>query len=114
MADKHATGLYCFLGGLGVGLATGILYAPLAGAGTRDRIRRKADEARDLVSAKADEGREYVKRQGAKLVDQANEFVEHGKRIVNDQQERVSRAVEAGKTAYHAAVDQRLSTNSPR
>lgn len=104
MADKLTTGLYCFLGGLGVGLAGGILFAPHSGTGTRDRIQRKADEARDLMSAKADEGREYLKRQGARLVDQTNEFVERGKRIVNDQQARVTRAVEAGKTAYRAAV----------
>ncbi len=58
MADKHTTGLYCFLGGLGVGLAGGMLFAPYSGTGTRDRIRRKADETRDLVSAKADEARE--------------------------------------------------------
>ncbi len=114
MAENHTTGMYCFLGGLGVGLTAGILFAPLSGTGTRDRIRRKADEARDLVSTKADEGREYVKRQGARLVDQTNEFVERGKRVVNDQQERVSRAVEAGKTAYRAAVDQPLSTHVPQ
>jgi gas vesicle protein len=104
MADKHTTGLYCFLGGLGVGLAGGILFAPFSGTGTRVRIRGKADEARDLVSAKADKGREYLKRQGARLIDQTKEFVEHGKRIMNDQQEMVTRAVEAGKSAYRAAV----------
>ena len=104
MADKHTTGMYCFLGGLGVGLAGGILFAPYSGTGTRDRIRRKADEARGLVSAKADEARGYLKRQGARLIDQTNEFVERGKRVVNDQQERVTRAVEAGRTAYREAV----------
>jgi gas vesicle protein len=104
MTDKHTRGLNCFLGGLGVGIAAGLLYAPYSGAGTRDRIRRKGDAARDLLSARADEGREYLKRQGARLVDQTNEFVEHGKRIMNDQQERVARAVEAGKTAYREAV----------
>ena len=104
MADKHTTGLYWFLGGLGVGLVGGILFAPHSGTGTRDRIRRKADEARGLVSAKADEARGYLKRQGVRLIDQTNEFVERGKRVVNDQQKRVTRAVEAGKTAYRAAV----------
>ena len=102
MADKHTSGLYCFLGGFGAGLAVGILFAP--GPGSRDRIRRKADEARDLVTAKADEGREYLKRQGPRLVDQTNEFVERGKRVVNEQKERVTSAVEAGRTAYRAAV----------
>ena len=104
MVNKPTAGVYCFLGGLGVGLAGAILFAPHSGAGTRDRIRRKADEARDLVSAKADGGREYLKRQGARLIDQTNEFVERGKRVMKDKQEMVTRAVEAGKTAYRAAV----------
>lgn len=104
MTDKYTTGLYCFLGGLGAGLAAGILFAPDSGAGTRDRIRHKAGEGRDLVDAKADEAREYLERQGARLVDQTNEFVERGKRVVNDQKERVTSAVEAGKTAYRAAA----------
>ena len=104
MADKHTTGLYCFLGGLGVGLAGAILFAPHSGTGTRDQIRRTVDETRGLVSAKADEARGYLKHQGARIIDQTNEFVEHGKRVVNDQQERVTRAVEAGKTAYRAEI----------
>ena len=87
-----------------MGLVVAMLFAPNSAAGTRDRIRRKAYEARDLVSAKADEGREYLKRQGARLVDQTNEFVERGKRAVNEQRERVTSAVEAGKTAYRAAI----------
>jgi gas vesicle protein len=104
MADEHTSGLYCFLGGLGAGLAVGILFAPDSGTGTRDLIRRKAYEARDLVTAKADEGREYLKRQGVRLVDQTNVFVERGKRVVNEQKERVASAVEVGKTAYRAAM----------
>jgi gas vesicle protein len=104
MANKHKTGMYCFLGGLGVGLAAGMLSAPYSGTSTRDRIRRKADEARGLASARADDARGYLKREGARLIDQTNEFVERGRRVVNDQQERVARAVEAGKSAYRAAV----------
>jgi gas vesicle protein len=100
MADKYVGGLYCFLGGLGMGLAAGILFAPYSGAGTRDRFRRKAGEARDLVNAKADEGREFLKRQAARLVDQTSEFVEHSKRVVNEQKQRVASAVQAGTTAY--------------
>ena len=100
MADKYAVGIYCFLGGVGVGLAVGVLFAPDSGAGTRDQFRRKAGEAKDLMNAKADEGREFLKRHAARLVDQTNEFVDRGKRVVRQQKERVTSAVEAGKTAY--------------
>lgn len=106
MTDRNMTGLYCFLGGLGAGVAVGILFAPDSGAGTRESIRRSAIEGRDLVNAKADEGREYLKRQGAKLVDQSNDFVERGKRVVNEQKDKVTSAVDVGKTAYHAAVSE--------
>jgi gas vesicle protein len=81
-----------------------MLFAPLSGTGTRDRIRHKADEARGQMSAKADEARGYLKRQRARLVEQTNEFVEHSKRVMNDQQARVTRAVEAGRMAYRAEV----------
>ena len=100
MADKYAAGLYCFFGGLGMGLATGILFAPDSGASTRHCFGRKAGEARDLVNAKTNEGREFLKRRAARLVDQTNEFIERGKRLVNEQTQRVANAVEAGTIAY--------------
>ncbi len=112
MNDRNMTGLYCFLGGLGAGVALGILFAPDSGAATRETIARKAGEGRDLMSAKADEGREYLKRQGAKLADQTNEFVDRGKRVVNEQKDKVSSAVEAGKSAYRAAVSEQTLQHS--
>lgn len=103
MNDKFTIGMCCFLGGLGAGLV-GILYAPDSGAGTRDRIQRKAREARDVVNAKTDEGRDYLKRRGERLVDQTNEFVERSKRAVDEQKEAVASAVEAGKAAYRTTA----------
>jgi hypothetical protein len=52
------------------------------------------------VNTKADEGREFLKRLVARLVDRNNEFVECGKRVVKEQKESVTSAVETGKTAY--------------
>jgi gas vesicle protein len=103
MNDKNITGLYCFLGGLGVGIAAAILLAPDSGVVTRNTIRRKAEQGRDLLNAKAEEGRDYLKRQGAKLADRTNEFVERGKRAMSEQKDKVASAVEAGKLAYRSA-----------
>ncbi len=114
MADKYPTALYCVLGGLGVGLAIGVLFALDSGTGTRDRIRRKATEARGLVTAKADDARGYLKRQGARLIDQSNKLAECSKRFMNDQQERVTRAVDSGKTAYRTAVGKPFEQNLPQ
>ncbi len=54
----------------------GILFAPDSAQALAIASDARLMKGRDLVNAKADEGREYLKRQGARLVDQTNEFVE--------------------------------------
>jgi gas vesicle protein len=83
---------YFFLG-LGLGVAVGLLFAPKAGA-----------ETRDLLLTKADEGKEYLKRRSTELRDTAVEAVEKGKSAVTRQRDHLSAAVEAGKQAYREAV----------
>jgi gas vesicle protein len=39
--------LACFAAGLGIGVEVGFLFAPHAGAETRDHLRERADEARN-------------------------------------------------------------------
>src|ERR1700677_1691304 len=51
---------YFFLG-LGLGVAVGVLFAPKAGAETRDLIRSKANEGADFAKRRANE----VKKQAA-------------------------------------------------
>jgi len=83
---------YFFLG-LGLGVAVGILFAPKAGAETRDMIRNKAEE-----------GKDYIKRRGEELRDSATDLVDKGRSAVTRQKEQLSAAVEAGKQAYREAT----------
>ena len=83
---------YFFLG-LGLGVAVGLLFAPKAGA-----------ETRDLLLTKADEGKEFLKRRSNELRDTAVDAMEKGKTAVTRQRDHLSAAVEAGKQAYREAV----------
>jgi gas vesicle protein len=83
---------YFFLG-LGLGVAAGILFAPKAGA-----------ETRDLIKTKAGEGTDYVKRRSGELRTSAGDLLERGKAAVGRQKDQLNQAVEAGKQAYRDAV----------
>jgi gas vesicle protein len=83
---------YFFLG-LGLGVAVGLLFAPKAGA-----------ETRDLLLTKADEGKEFLKRRSSELRDNAVDAMEKGKTAVTRQKDHLSAAMEAGKQAYREAV----------
>lgn len=83
---------YFFLG-LGLGVAAGILFAPKAGA-----------ETRELIKTKAGEGTDYVKRRTGELKNSANELVEQGKAAIGRQRDHLNQAMEAGKQAYREAV----------
>lgn len=99
MAEESSKFSYfCF--GLGLGLAVGVLFAPKAG-----------DETRDYLRSKADEGKDYLKQRGEELRGQANDLVEKGKTVVNQQRDHLSAAVEAGKQAYRDAVSGRPAEN---
>jgi gas vesicle protein len=84
---------YFFLG-LGLGVAIGLLFAPKSGS-----------ETRELLLNKADEGKEYLKRQGEQLRSTAGDAIERGKSALARQREQLSAAVEAGRQAYHEAVE---------
>src|SRR6202166_1960840 len=76
---------YFFLG-LGLGVAVGVLFAPKAGA-----------ETRDLIRSKANEGADFAKRRANDLRDQAADALERGKQTISRQKENLTAAVEAGK-----------------
>src|ERR1700722_14080437 len=85
--DKN--GFSSFLLGLGVGLGIGMLFAPKAGADTRQLIKEKTGE-----------GTDYLKQRGTDLRDSAGDLVNKGKEALNRQKDSIAEAMEAGKQAY--------------
>ena len=83
---------YFFLG-LGVGVAVGMMFAPVAGS-----------EARGMIRNKASEGGDYLRRRSEQLRDSASDVMSRGKEVVNRQREQLSAAVDAGKQAYREAI----------
>jgi gas vesicle protein len=120
---QSSSGFSWFLAGLGIGALIGVLYAPKAGKETREDLaagaregteylRQRSREATDQINQIVDRGKaqvsEYVDR-GKEYIDrgraQWDDFVAQSRQFVNDQTEKVSAAVDAGKEAYrHSAV----------
>lgn len=88
-------GLAHFFLGLGIGVAVGMIFAPLSGS-----------EARNLLRSRAGESGDYLRRRSEELRDTATDVVQKGKELVNRQRDQVSAAVDAGKQAYREAVSQ--------
>ena len=76
----------CFLYGIGVGLAAGVLMAPRSGVKTRRQI---AETAR--------EGQNYVMREGAELRNSVVDKLNRTKRAAQATAEGIGIALEVGK-----------------
>jgi gas vesicle protein len=108
MADEQQSGGFSwFLAGLGAGAILGVLFAPKAGKETREDLASQARDGKEYLRARsrdaADQMGEYVDR-GKDYADkgraQWEDFVNRGRSFVNEQSDRVSAAVDAGKEAY--------------
>jgi gas vesicle protein len=95
MSDRDGNSFVWFLAGLGVGALVGVLYAPRPGNETREAWRSKAEEGRDYVKSRARQARE-----------QANDWVDRGRDIVNQQKDQFRAAYEAGRQAYQEATSE--------
>ena len=90
MEENHSGSKFVyFLTGIGIGAVIGLLFAPKSGKETRDYIAHRAEE-----------GRDYLLREGRRLREQANDYVERGKGAISEQREHLAAAIEAGKQAY--------------
>ena len=96
MSDRDGGSSFLwFLTGLGIGAAIGVLYAPKAGRETRDELINRAEEGRDLVKERAQRVRQ-----------QADDWVERGRDVINQQKEQFKSAYEAGRQAYREATSE--------
>jgi gas vesicle protein len=94
MSDSNGGNSFVwFLAGLGLGALVGVLYAPRSGSETREALRARAEEGRDYVRSRAREAR-----------NQATDWVDRGRDVVNQQKEQFRAAYEAGRQAYHEAT----------
>ena len=120
--DNSSTGIGWFLAGLGMGALLGVLYAPKAGRETREELAASARDAQERAARLAEQGREKAARfaeqgreQVDELVDRGKEYIDRGRTqwsqyvdrsrgFVNEQQVKVSAAVDAGKEAYQTTT----------
>jgi gas vesicle protein len=103
MAEQN-NGLACFVVGLGVGVAVGMLLAPKSGEETRQLLKAKADESKDFLKSKADESREYVRRRSTEVRESASDLIDRSREALAKQKDQLAMAVEAGKQAYRESV----------
>ena len=96
---KNSNRIRYFLLGMGIGTAVGMLFAPKAGAETRNFLETKVRDTADAL-----------KCEGQDLGDRAVETIERGKQSVRDQVKKLSEAVDAGKQAFREIVDKARTT----
>jgi gas vesicle protein len=64
-----------FLAGLGIGIGLGLIFAPLSGEETRDRLQRRAEDLADSARDLVDTGRERVRSTVSAMKGRASDIV---------------------------------------
>lgn len=94
------------LGGL-AGAGAMLLLAPQSGKKTQQQIRRKGRELREQTAETIDDGMKQVNTKAHKVTTSLHKKAEAiqqlGQDMVDEQKERWSPVIEAGKTAVHGA-----------
>jgi gas vesicle protein len=119
---QGSSSLGWFVAGLSLGALIGVLYAPKSGRETREDIAAGAREGTEYLRARSKEAVEQVgvlvdrgKAQVGEYIDRSktyidkgraqwDDFVAKGKDFVNEQGDKVSAAVDAGRQAYRSTT----------
>ena len=96
------SGALWFLAGIGIGTAVGVLFAPKSGRETRDT----------LMSA-AEEGRQQVSERARRVQEQAQQWADRGRDVINQQRDNLRSAFEAGRQAYRDATQESGEPSTP-
>jgi gas vesicle protein len=125
--ESGISGLGWFLAGLGIGALAGVLYAPKAGKETREDLVASALDAKDRAAVLAQQAQDRAAELAAQGKQQVNEYVDRGKEyydrgrtqwaqyvekgkgMVQEQQNKVSAAIDAGKDAYASTTSEHSS-----
>ena len=103
--DPQRVLLGLVIGGL-AGVVTMLLFAPQSGKQTRDQIEEKAIELRDQTTKNLKKAvaqvRSETDRLSSEVQDKAGELKQRSQDKLVEQLERVSAALETGKTAVEA------------
>ena len=84
----------CFGIGAVLGAAAAILLAPKSGPDTRKLLRSKAEEGTDYLASRAADAR-----------DTASQAISRGKKVIKQNADNLSAAVDAGVQTYREAVE---------
>ena len=80
--------------GAALGAAAAVLLAPKSGPETRRLLRSKAEEGSDYLASRASDARTT-----------ASEAIHRGKKVIKQNAENLSAAVDAGVQTYREAVE---------
>ena len=105
--DSGAAVLLSFLLGGVTGAALALLYAPRPGRETREmlgeKLREGAERGRELKDQALEKGRvlkEQALGKGRAILDDATEYVDRQREVIEERKDRFTAAVEAGRQAY--------------
>ncbi|MBL7946181.1 MAG: YtxH domain-containing protein [Flavobacteriales bacterium] len=119
MSNDRNYGILGFLAGAAVGATLGVLFAPRSGKETRERLVRRAQDAKDDLDELIDKGRdEWAKAKGkagdaaSMTKDEVNDFIRFLMEEGRDLKDRLSNDVE--ETASDVASKARKAADNVR